>query len=158
MPRGQACVDITFTTDHDGILTVSAVVCQVDEYGEILTGPDGKHLTIPGTELSTTFENKSTNLNEYEVEKIMKQVQEMKEYDAKKRRIAEQKNKIQERSFVLEEIVMKNGGSIDPENLEKVNTLLRDVKRLMRNNTIEEDELQSYFDLIGQWIESLDGN
>ena len=88
----------------------------------------------------------------------MKQVQEMKEYDAKKRRIAEQKNKIQERSFVLEEIVMKNGGSIDPENLEKVNTLLRDVKRLMRNNTIEEDELQSYFDLIGQWIESLDGN
>ena len=158
MPRGQACVDITFTTDHDGILTVSAVVCQVDEYGEILTGPDGKHLTIPGTELRTTFENKSTNLNEYEVEKIMKQVQEMKEYDAKKRRIAEQKNKIQERSFVLEEIVMKNGGSIDPENLEKVNTLLRDVKRLMRNNTIEEDELQSYFDLIGQWIESLDGN
>lgn len=158
MPRGMACVDITFQTDQDGILTVSAVACQVDESGEILTGPDGKHLTIPGTELTTTFENKSTNLNEYEVMKMMKEVKEMKEYDEKKRRIAELKNNMQERYYVLEEVVMKNGESIDPENLEKVNTLMRDVKRLMKNYSIEEGELQSYFDLEGQWIESLNGN
>ena len=158
MARGMACVDITFQTDHDGILTVSAVVCQVDEDGEILTGPDGKHLTIPGTELSVVFENKSTNLNEVEVQMMMKQVQEQKEYDEKKRRIAELKNKMQERYYVLEEVVMKNGESIDPENLEKVNTLMKDVKRLMRNYSIEENELQSYFDLEGQWIESLNSN
>ena len=155
MKRGMACVDVTFSTDKNGILTVSAVVCKVNPDGEIETDSEGNHVTLPDTKLSTTFSNRSTNLNEEEVISMMKKVKEMKEYDDMMRRCAELKNTIIERSYDLEEIIMEHGASIDPDSMEQVNSLLKTVRSLSKNYEVREAELQSYLSLEEQWIESL---
>lgn len=156
MKRGMACVDVTFSTDQNGILTVSAVVCDVDPVtGEIRTDEQGNHLYLPNSKMTVTFDNKSTNLSPDEVARMMKEVQEMKEYDMMKRRCASIKNDIRERMYLLEDYIMEHGPDMESQQESDLQDLFGKVKKLIKDNMAEENQLQSYNDILGQWIESL---
>ena len=156
MKRGMACVDVTFSTDQNGILTVSAVVCDVDPVtGEIRTDEQGNHLYLPNSKMTVTFDNKSTNLSPDEVARMMKEVQEMKNYDMMKRRCASIKNDIRERMYLLEDYIMEHGPDMEPQQESDLQDLFGKVKKLIKDNMAEENQLQSYNDILGQWIESL---
>ena len=158
LPKGEACVDVTYATDKNGILTVSAAVCQMDEEtGEPMVDESGHHIYLEDTAISMTIDSRSKNLTQDQLMEMLRKAEEMREYDEMKRRCAELRNNIQSRMYVMEELYSRKKDNLDEEFLSSLEQSLVQLKTVVKNaNTVSESELNSYFEAAGEWIKRLE--
>ena len=158
LPRGEACVDVTYATDKDGILTVSAAVCLMnEETGEPMTDEFGHHIYLEDTAISMTIDSRSKNLTQDQLMEMLRKAEEMREYDDMKRRCAELRNNIQSRIYVMEELYNRKKDDLDEMFLSSLEQSLTQLKTVVKNaNAVSESELNSYFEAAGEWIKRLE--
>jgi molecular chaperone DnaK len=111
-PRGIPQIDVTFDIDANGILHVSAK--------DLATGKD-QSITIKGT----------SGLSEGEIQKMVKDAEEHKEEDDKRRELADARNRAEQVVFETEKLLKEHGakaGAEDREAIEKAVARLKEVK------------------------------
>lgn len=126
-PRGMPQVEVTFDIDSNGILKVAA-----------------KDKTS-GKEQKITIQN-STNLSEEEVEKMKAEAEKYAEDDRQKKEVAEARNKAQQVVFELEKQIKEYGDKVDKETVEKVQTNVDALKKLLEKTDATAEELNNAAD------------
>jgi molecular chaperone DnaK len=116
-PRGVPQVEVAFDIDANGIVNVSA-----------------KDLGT-GKEQSVTIKD-STNLDEKEVEKMMKEAEENAEADKKKKEGIEVKNEAESSVFNTEKMLKENGDKVDKEVKEKLEKSISELKEEIKTDDV----------------------
>jgi molecular chaperone DnaK len=116
-PRGVPQVEVAFDIDANGIVNVSA-----------------KDLGT-GKEQSVTIKD-STNLDEKEVEKMMKEAEENSEADKKKKEGIEVKNEAESLVFNTEKMLKENGDKVDKEVKEKLEKSISELKEEIKTDDV----------------------
>ena len=116
-PRGVPQIEVTFDIDANGIVNVKAV-----DKGT-------------GKEQSVTIKD-STNLDEKEVEKMMKEAEENAEADKQKREGIEVKNEAESLVFNTEKMLKENGDKVDKEVKEKLEKSMNELKEEIKTDDV----------------------
>ena len=116
-PRGVPQIEVTFDIDANGIVNVKAT-----DKGT-------------GKEQSVTIKD-STNLDEKEVEKMMKEAEENAEADKKKREGIEVKNEAESLVFNTEKMLKENGDKVDKEVKEKLEKSMNELKEEIKTDDV----------------------
>ena len=138
LPMGVANVDITMSTDTNGILTVRAVEKTTNK------------------ETVVTFENKSTNLSLEEILEMKRKAEEMREYDMKMDRMMQLRNEIERMKYDVENAYQQNVNTMDPEFRTSIESFIQGINEFLnRRDNITEEELEGNAAVCLQWIQSL---
>lgn len=118
-PRGVPQIEVKFDIDANGIVNVTAK--------DLGTNKEQK-ITITS----------NTSLSEEEIDKMMKEAEENKEADKKRKEEADLKNEAEQLVFQTEKSIKDLGDKIDAKEKEEAETLIKDVKDALEKNDIEE--------------------
>ncbi|MCS6893027.1 MAG: molecular chaperone DnaK [Deltaproteobacteria bacterium] len=119
-PRGVPQIEVTFDIDANGILEVSAK--------DMATG---KAQSIKITAKS--------GLTEEEIQRMIKEAEQMAEQDKKKREFIEEKNKLDSMIYELEKLVRDKGDGISSDLKADAERLVQESKqKVLEMNSIEE--------------------
>jgi len=119
-PRGIPQVEVTFDIDANGILNVTAK--------DLATSKESK-ITISA----------NTKLSKDDIERLKKESEQFAEQDKKKRDEAEVKNEADNLIYTAEKLTQQDlKDKIKPEQVEKVNNSVKELKEAVTSNNIEE--------------------
>jgi len=118
-PRGVPQIEVKFDIDANGIVNVTAK--------DLGTNKEQK-ITITS----------NTSLSEEEIDKMMKEAEENKEADKKRKEEADLKNEAEQLVFQTEKSIKDLGDKIDSKEKEEAEALIKDVKDALEKNDIEE--------------------
>lgn len=118
-PRGVPQIEVTFDTDANGILHVSA-----KDKG---TGKEQK--------ISIT---NASGLSEEEVEQARKEAESHAEEDRKAKEAAEQRNQLDTVVFSTEKLISENGDKFDPSDKEHIEELVKEGKAALESNDVDQ--------------------
>ena len=118
-PRGVPQIEVTFDIDANGIVNVRAK--------DLGTNKE-QSITITA----------STNLSDEEVERMMKEAEENKEKDDKRKEEAEVKNEAEQMVFQTEKAIKDLGDKADPKEVEEAEDLIKDLKKALEGGDIDE--------------------
>jgi len=128
-PRGIPKINVKFSIDADGIVSVEA--------------KDEK----TGKEQKITIKNSTTLTNE-EIEKMVKEAEKNREKDEKKRKEVETKNRAETLIFRMEKELKENKDKLNEEQMKGAQKQLDDLKELLEKKKY--DELETKLDQIEQ--------
>ncbi|MCS6962025.1 MAG: molecular chaperone DnaK [Deltaproteobacteria bacterium] len=111
-PRGVPQIEVTFDIDANGILEVSAK-----------DNATGKAQSIKITAKS--------GLTEEEIQRMVKEAEEMAEQDKKRREFIEEKNKLDSMIYEVEKLLRDKGESISSSLKNEAQTILDESKKLV---------------------------
>ncbi len=119
-PRGIPQVEVSFDIDANGILNVAAK--------DLATSKESK-ITISA----------NTKLSKDDIERLKKESEQFSEQDKKKKEEAEVKNEADNLVYTAEKLTQQDlKDKIKPEQIEKVNTAVRELKEAISSNNVEE--------------------
>ena len=119
-PRGVPQVEVAFDIDANGILNVTAK--------DLATSKEAK-ITIAA----------NNKLSKDELDRLKKESEQFADADKKKREEAELKNEADNLIYGAEKLVQQDlKDKIKPEQIEKANKSIQELKSAMSNNNIEE--------------------
>jgi molecular chaperone DnaK len=119
-PRGIPQVEVTFDIDANGILNVTAK--------DLATSKESK-ITISA----------NTKLSKDDIERLKKESEQFAEHDKKKKEEAEVKNEADNLIYTAEKLTQQDlKDKIKPDQIEKVNTAVKELKESITSNNIEE--------------------
>ena len=121
-PRGIPQIEVTFDIDANGIVSVSAKDLGTNKQQSI---------TITA----------SSNLNEKDIEKAIKEAEQHAEEDKKRKELVQTKNEADNLVFALEKMLKDNGDKISAEDKEKLEKAIEQAKKDFETDNI--DELRS---------------
>ena len=114
-PRGIPQIEVAFDIDTNGILKVSAK--------DSSSGKE-QQITISG----------STNLDQSEIERMVKEGQEQQEQDQQRRREVEERNEADSLVYQVERQLPESGGQLPPHEKDRIEQLVRDLKTALKEN------------------------
>jgi molecular chaperone DnaK len=119
-PRGIPQVEVTFDIDANGILNVTAK--------DLATSKESK-ITISA----------NTKLSKDDIERLKKESEQFAEQDKKKKEEAEVKNEADNLIYTAEKLTQQDlKDKIKPEQIEKVNNAVKELRESVTSNKIEE--------------------
>src|SRR6186713_954477 len=119
-PRGIPQVEVTFDIDANGILNVTAK--------DLATSKESK-ITISA----------NTKLSKDDIERLKKESEQFAEQDKQKKEQAEVKNEADNLIYTAEKLAQQDlKDKIKPEQVEKVNSVVKDLREAVSSNNIEE--------------------
>ncbi len=110
-PRGVPQIEVTFDIDANGILHVSAK--------DVATGKD-QSITIRG----------SSGLNEADIQKMVRDAEEHKEEDEKRRELADSRNRAEQLSFETEKLLKEHGDKADASVRSDIEAALKKLNEV----------------------------
>ena len=128
-PRGIPQIEVTFDIDANGIVSVSAKDLGTNKQQSI---------TITA----------SSNLNEKDIEKAIKEAEEHAEEDKKRKELVQTKNEAENLVFALEKMLKDSGDKISAEDKEKLEKAIEQAKKDFETDNI--DELRSAIDKLSK--------
>ena len=117
-PRGVPQIQVTFDIDANGIVNVTA-----------------KDLG-PNKEQKITITS-NTSLTDEEIDRMMKEAEENKEKDKKRKEEADLKNEAEQLIFQTEKAISDLKDKIDEKEKEEASSLVKDLKEALEKNDIE---------------------
>ena len=117
-PRGVPQIEVTFDIDANGIVNVKAK--------DLGTNKE-QSITITA----------STNLSDEEIEKMVKEAEENKEKDAKRKEEADTKNEIEQLVFATEKAIKDLDGKIGDKEKSEAEDAIKEAKSAIESNDIE---------------------
>ncbi len=118
-PRGVPQIEVKFDIDANGIVNVNA-----------------KDLGT-GKEQSITITS-NTTLTDEEVERMMKEAEENKEADKKRKEEADTRNDAEQMIFQTEKAIKDLGDKADKKEVKEAEELIKDLKEALEKDDIEE--------------------
>ena len=118
-PRGVPQIEVTFDIDANGIVNVKAK--------DLGTNKE-QSITITA----------STNLSDEEVERMMKEAEENKEKDDKRKEVAETRNDAEQLMFQTEKSIKDLGDKITDKEREEAEDLVKELKEALEGDDIDE--------------------
>ena len=118
-PRGVPQIEVTFDIDANGIVNVKA-----------------KDLGT-GKEQSITITS-STNLSDDEIDKMVKEAEQNREADEKRKEDADTKNEAEQVIFATEKAIKDLGDKVDASDKEKAEAEIKDLKEALDKNDIDD--------------------
>lgn len=116
--RGEPRIEVTFSIDVNGIVKVSAK--DLDTQKE-------QNITISG----------SNGLNKEEIERMVREAEENKEADEKRKEEVELKNKAEQYLSSIEQSLQEKGETIDPAQKEQTEKLRDELKKAIADNDMD---------------------
>ena len=117
-PRGVPQIEVTFDIDANGIVNVKAKDLGTNK------------------EQSITITS-STNLNEEEIDKMVKDAEANKEADEKRKEEADLKNEAEQIIFATEKAIKDLGDKVDKKDKEKAEDQIKELKEALEKDDIE---------------------
>ncbi len=133
-PRGIPQVEVTFDIDANGILNVTAK--------DLATSKEAK-ITISA----------NTKLSKDDIERLKKESEQFAEQDKKKKEDAEIRNEADNLIYTAEKLTQQDlKDKIRPEQTEKVNSAVKELKESISSNNIEEikKKIESLKNIVGE--------
>src|SRR5437867_2462931 len=133
-PRGIPQVEVTFDIDANGILNVTAK--------DLATSKEAK-ITISA----------NTKLSKEDIERLKKESEQFAEQDKKKKEDAEIRNEADNLIYTAEKLTQQDlKGKIRPEQTEKVNSAVKELRESISSNNIEEikKKIESLKNIVGE--------
>ncbi len=133
-PRGIPQVEVTFDIDANGILNVTAK--------DLATSKEAK-ITISA----------NTKLSKEDIERLKKESEQFAEQDKKKKEDAEIKNEADNLIYTAEKLTQQDlKDKIRPEQTEKVNSAVKELKESISSNNIEEikKKIENLKNIVGE--------
>ena len=118
-PRGVPQIEVTFDIDANGIVNVSAK--------DLGTNKEQK-ITITA----------STNLNEDEINKAVKEAEQYAEEDKKKREVVDTRNNLDAMILNIEKTVKDNGDKIEETDKTALNNAVEEAKKHLTSESLDE--------------------
>jgi len=118
-PRGVPQIEVTFDIDANGIVNVKAK--------DLGTNKE-QHITITA----------STNLTDEEIDRMVKEAEENKEKDDKRKEEAELRNDAEQLVFQTEKSIKDLKDKIDDKEKEEAEDLIKDLKKALEKDDIDE--------------------
>ena len=118
-PRGVPQIEVTFDIDANGIVNVKAK--------DLGTNKE-QSITITA----------STNLSDEEVERMMKEAEENKAADEKRKEEADAKNEAEQLIFATEKSLKDLGDKVSNEDKEKAENEIKELREALDKNEIED--------------------
>ena len=118
-PRGVPQIEVTFDIDANGIVNVKAK--------DLGTNKE-QHITITA----------STNLTDDEIDRMVKEAEENKEKDDKRKEEAELKNDAEQLVFQTEKSLKDLGDKVADKEKEEAEDLIKDLKKALEDEDIDE--------------------
>ena len=118
-PRGVPQIEVTFDIDANGIVNVKAK--------DLGTNKE-QHITITA----------STNLTDEEIDRMVKEAEENKEKDDKRKEEAELKNDAEQLVFQTEKSLKDLGDKVSDKEKEEAEDLIKDLKKALEDEDIDE--------------------
>ncbi|MHA2620144.1 MAG: molecular chaperone DnaK [bacterium JZ-2024 1] len=118
-PRGVPQIEVTFEIDSNGILNVTA---------KDLATNKSQSITVTG----------STNLNEEEIQKRIREAELHQEEDKKRRKLVEARNTLDATIYQAEKVLREYGDRISSEEKENIEKILAEARDVHKKGTLEE--------------------
>ncbi len=118
-PRGVPQIEVKFDIDANGIVNVTAK--------DLGTGKE-QSITITA----------STTLSDEEVDRMMKEAEENKEQDKKRKEEADTRNDAEQMIFQTEKAIKDLGDKADKKEVEEAEDLIKDLKEALEKDDIED--------------------
>ena len=117
-PRGIPQIEVTFDIDANGIVNVKAK--------DLGTNKE-QSITITA----------STSLTDEEIDKMVKEAEENREKDEKRKEEADTKNELEQLIFSTEKAIKDLEGKITDKEKEEAETAIKDAKEAMESNDVD---------------------
>ena len=134
-PRGVPQIEVTFDIDANGILNVSAK--------DLDTGKEQK------IEITN-----STNLDEQEIERMVKEAEQHAEEDRRKREWVETRNALETASYQLEREIGELGDTLPVEEKGRAQQLVDEAKEAIKNEA-EKPRLEELARQVGEMLQKI---
>ncbi|MDO4962523.1 MAG: molecular chaperone DnaK [bacterium] len=118
-PRGVPQIEVTFDIDANGIVNVKAKDLGTNK------------------EQSITITS-STNLSDDEIDKMVKEAEENREADEKKKNEVDTRNEAEQMIFATEKAIKDLGDKVDSKDKEKAEDEIKDLKEALEGDDIED--------------------
>ena len=118
-PRGVPQIEVTFDIDANGIVNVKAKDLGTNK------------------EQSITITS-STNLSDDEIDKMVKEAEENREADEKRKEEADARNEAEQMIFATEKAIKDLGDKVDSKDKEKAEEQIKDLKEALEKNDVED--------------------
>ncbi len=118
-PRGIPQIEVTFDIDANGIVNVKA---------KDLGTQKEQSITITS----------STNLSDEEIDKMVKEAEENREADEKKKAEADARNEAEQMIFATEKAIKDLGDKVDSKDKEKAEEQIKDLKEALEKDDIDD--------------------
>ncbi len=118
-PRGVPQIEVTFDIDANGIVSVKAK--------DLGTNKE-QSITITA----------STNLSDDEIDKMVKEAEENKAADEKRKEEADTRNEAEQIIFATEKAIKDLGDKVDSKDKEKAEAEIKDLKEALEKDDIED--------------------
>ncbi len=128
-PRGVPQIEVSFDIDANGIVNVKAKDLGTNK------------------EQSITITS-STNLSDDEIDKMVKEAEENREKDEKRKEEADTRNEAEQTIFATEKAIKDLGDKIDDKDKEKAEKEIKELKEAMEKNDI--DDIKSKKDKLNE--------
>ncbi len=117
-PRGVPQIEVAFDIDANGIMKVSAK--------DLATGKDQSMVIQPSGGLSKT-----------EIDKMIKNAEQFKQDDLKKRESIEVKNNLDSKIHSVEKVLQDNKDNLTQEIMDEVNKAINEAKEVHQGSDID---------------------
>ncbi len=118
-PRGVPQIEVTFDIDANGIVNVKAK--------DLGTNKE-QHITITA----------STNLTDEEIDRMVKEAEENKEKDDKRKEEAELRNDAEQLVFQTEKSLKDLGDKVSDKEKDEAEDLIKDLKKALEDDDLDE--------------------
>ncbi len=118
-PRGVPQIEVTFDIDANGIVNVKAKDLGTNK------------------EQSITITS-STNLSDDEIDKMVKEAEENREADEKRKEEADVRNDAEQMIFATEKAIKDLGDKVDSKDKEKAEEQIKDLKEALEKDDVED--------------------
>ena len=118
-PRGVPQIEVTFDIDANGIVNVKAKDLGTNK------------------EQSITITS-STNLSDDEIDKMVKEAEENREADEKRKEEADARNEAEQMIFATEKAIKDLGDKVDSKDKEKAEEQIKELKEALEKDDIED--------------------
>ena len=118
-PRGVPQIEVSFDIDANGIVNVKAKDLGTNK------------------EQSITITS-STNLSDDEIDKMVKEAEENREADEKRKEEADARNEAEQMIFATEKAIKDLGDKVDSKDKEKAEEQIKDLKEALEGDDIED--------------------
>ena len=118
-PRGVPQIEVTFDIDANGIVNVKAKDLGTNK------------------EQSITITS-STNLSDDEIDKMVKEAEENREADEKRKEEADTRNEAEQMIFATEKAIKDLGDKVDSKDKEKAEEQIKELKEALEKDDIED--------------------
>ena len=132
-PRGVPQIEVTFDIDANGILHVSAK--------DLGTGKEQK-ITITA----------SSGLDKKEIERLVEEAKRYEAEDARRRELAETRNKADNLAYQTEKLLKEQGAKISAEKKARIESAIAAVRDVLKSDDVR--RIQSAMDALNQEVQS----